>query len=617
MIHRVNSLFLLRCLFVALISLGFGVTTGCNSRKNDNAQQTTGQATHTELRKDEKGHWQLLRNDKPYYVNGAAGPGPLKLLAECGANSNRTWGVGEETIQFLNDAHANQLSVSIGIWLERESPQFNYNDQNQLEEQENKVMEAVKKFKNHPAVLLWGLGNEMEGYSAGDNPNVWKHIEHLAQLVKKEDPHHPVMTVIAEIGGQRIQSIHKYCPSVDIIGINSYGGAISIPQRYRQAGGTKPYIVTEFGPRGPWEVSKNAVDSIDESTSTDKAETYRATYQKLKSDVQLCIGSYAFLWGDKQEATPTWFGMLLPDGEKTAAVDTMSELWSGSKPKNLCPRISSLELEGSNQVGYGETIRAKLDASDPEGKPLTVKWVLMADAKNYITAGEFQKTPPSYANAIVSSSETGAEVRMPNKRGLYRLYAYVSDGAGGGACGNISLRVKDPKLDQPGKKVDIPYTMFGEKSGETFFVPSGFMGSVDALSVDQEWTKNPKSGQHCIKCQYTKSADWGGVVWQHPENDWGDQPGGLDLTGAKKLTFWARGEKGKEKVKFGVGLLGEDKAYFDTTKHELPFTLKKDWTQYTIDLANSDLRRIKSGFFFSLAAQGDSVTFYLDEIVFE
>ena len=88
-------------------------------------------------------------------------------------------------------------------------------------------------------MLVWGIGNEMEGYDKGGNPAIWQHIEDLCQMVKKIDPNHPTMTVIAEIGGDRIAAIHKHCPSLDIIGINSYGGAASLPERYRKAGGKK------------------------------------------------------------------------------------------------------------------------------------------------------------------------------------------------------------------------------------------------------------------------------------------------------------------------------------------------------------------------------------------
>jgi hypothetical protein len=63
---------------------------------------------------------------------------------------------------------------------------------------------------------------------------------------------------------------------------------------------------------------------------------------------------------------------------------------------------------------------------------------------------------------------------------------------------------------------------------------------------------------------------WGGVVWQHPANDWGDANGGFNLTGAKKLTFWARGEKGGEKVSFEFGLLGAIRSTLTRVKASWP-----------------------------------------------
>ena len=164
-------------------------------------------------------------------------------------------------------------------------------------------MKHVRDFKHHPAVLVWGIGNEAE--SEGDNPAIWSHIEHLAQLVKREDPYHPVMTVIAEMGGKKIEAIHKLCPSVDIIGINSYGGAQSLPDRYKRLGGKKPYIVTEFGPIGTWEVGKNAIDAISEPSSTKKALSYFANAKTFAKDkailprlLRISLGQQAGRHGD-------------------------------------------------------------------------------------------------------------------------------------------------------------------------------------------------------------------------------------------------------------------------------------------------------------------------------
>jgi hypothetical protein len=237
---------------VLLRVLYAGLTVGCNreSRVDVSHEEPAG----FQLRKSTAG-WELTRNGTPYLVRGAGGDGPKELLARLGANSVRTWGT-DDLEQKLDEAHTHGLTVTVGIWLGHERHGFDYNDPAQIARQKEKVKEAVLRYKDHPAVLLWGLGNEMKGYGRGDNDTVWKAVNDLALLVKGLDPMHPTMTVVAEIGGERVPRIHRLCPAIDIVGINSYERAPSVAQRYRDVGGTKRYILTEFGPPGPWEVGK-------------------------------------------------------------------------------------------------------------------------------------------------------------------------------------------------------------------------------------------------------------------------------------------------------------------------------------------------------------------------
>jgi len=140
------------------------------------------------------------------------------------------------------------------------------------------------------------------------------------------------MTVIAELGKDesKVRNIGRLCPDIDIVGINSYGGIGSIAERYKKSGVKKPYIITEHGTNGPWEVGKSAWDSPLEATSTEKGKSYANGYLKAVTEQPgVCLGSYAFMWGTKQETTATWFGMLLPDGSRLAAVDAMTEAWTG------------------------------------------------------------------------------------------------------------------------------------------------------------------------------------------------------------------------------------------------------------------------------------------------
>lgn len=564
------------------------------------------------------GH-QLIRDGKPYFIRGVGGDGSLALLAKSGGNSVRTWGA-EKLDAKLDEAHQLGLTVAVGIWLGHERHGFDYNNADQVSNQIKQVRQTVERYKNHPAVLLWGLGNEMEGYERGDNAAVWLAVNQLATLVKQLDPNHPTMTVLAEIGGDRVKNVHRLCPDIDILGINSYGGAASLPQRYAEAGGAKPYVITEFGPPGVWESQKNAWGVAPEATSTEKALPYRNAYEKaVASQPGKCLGSYAFLWGHKQEATATWFGMLLPDGSRLAAADTMSELWSGKPPGNRCPAIDRLAWEGPDELEPRATGRARLQASDAEGDRLKVRWVLSAEAEALGTGGDAESELETFPNAIVAADNEHAEVQLPAAPGGYRLFAYVHDGQGGAAVGNLPLLVKGQPVAKPARTAQLPLVIYDEADRERpAYVPTGWMGNTRQIAITPDCSEQPHGGQTCLRAEFKATDGWGGVVWQHPGNNWGDKPGGWNLTGAKRLSFWARGQRGDELVTFQFGLLGADKRFHDSGKGELQNAqLTTEWRRFTIDVSHCDLSRMITGFAWTVAGQAQPVIFYLDDVRYD
>lgn len=594
------------------------------------AGRAAAEAVPVELQQADDG-WRLVRGGEPYPIKGAGGDsyadGPyLGLLVKAGGNSIRTWGVGDETRAVLDAAHKHGLTVTVGLWLGHERHGFDYTDMDQVAEQLAQVRAAVLEYKDHPAVLAWGVGNEMEGYGAGDNAAIWSHVEACAAMIKHLDPHHPTMTVIAEIGGRKVEAIHKLCPSIDIVGVNSYGGAASLPKRYAEAKGTKPYIVTEFGPPGSWEVGPNAFGAPVELTSSAKAGAYKAAYKAFTDDKGVCLGSYAFLWGNKVEATTTWFGMFLEDGSKLAAVDAMTEAWSGKAPADLCPVIDSLKLGGAYEMRPGAEVSAKLKAGDPEGKPLKVEWSLLAESSVYFTGGDKMDKPPAFPERVTSSGADGCTLTLPDKPGIYRIYAVVKDPAGNAAVANIPLSAGPAKEDgpadgsgvviTPGKPVKLPLVVYTETDAGMPWIPSGYMGNAGAVKLDPEHGVEPRSGKACIKVMYKADDEWAGVVWQDPPNDWGDAAGGYDLTGAAALEFWARGDRGGEVVSFGFGVLGSDKKHPDSGKGELKAVrLTEQWRRYRVELGKGvDMRRIKTGFFWSVEGKGKPIAFYLDDI---
>ena len=132
--------------------------------------------------------------------------------------------------------------------------------------------------------------------------------------------------------------------------------------------------------------------------------------------------------------------------------------------------------------------------------------------------------------------------------------------------------------------------------------------------------------------------DWGGYMFVNgylapgetePAADFGEHDAGLDLSGASKLVFYAKGEKGGERVEFFLGGLGRNEdgsavaPYPDSTsKVSLGYvSLTPEWKRYEIPLAGRDLSRIACGFGWTASKVNnpgaETVSFYLDEIHYE
>lgn len=388
------------------------------------------------------GGWQLTRDGKPFFIKGAGGQDFPESVASAGGNCLRTWGA-DDLEPLLNRAQALGLTVTVGIWLGQPRQGFRYDDDASVKRQFETVRNFIRRYKNHPAVLLWGIGNEMEG--DGRDPRIWQAVNDLAKMAHAEDPDHPVMTVIAEIGGGKAEQFERSCPDVDILGINSYAGLPTLPERLAKAGFQKPYVITEFGPAGTWEVRKTPWGAPVEATSTEKARTYRSNYDKcIAGQIGKCLGSFAFLWGHKQEGTATWFGMWLRSGDRLGSAEAISAAWSGKPPTNHCPEISPIETDvAEKEIAPGTEHQAKITATDPDGDPLLVRWEVVAESTDRRSGGDPERAPLAQPDCIIASKGTALDFRAPRRPGAYRLFVYVYDGHGNAATANVPFLVRE------------------------------------------------------------------------------------------------------------------------------------------------------------------------------
>lgn len=396
------------------------------------------------------GEFALTRDGEPYVVRGAGGSRSLELVKELGGTTIRTWSIAqlEATIDgrtVLDRCADLGLTVMAGIWVQHERHGFDYSDPVQVEQQRETVRAAVRKYRDHPALLIWGLGNEMEGpESDGRDPRIWQELEVLAKIVKEEDPNHPVCTVIAGAAAGKVTSLMQHYTSLDILGVNAYGGAGQVGHALNDVGYDKPFILAEFGPLGHWEVEKTSWGAPIEPTSRAKAANYLASHNTVMADgAGRCLGTFCFVWGQKQETTATWYGMFLPTGEKTPAVDVMAWAWTGAWPRNRSPQIERIEADfavGRVAAESLHTVRAQ--AEDADGDPLVYEWQVVAESMDRKSGGDAEAVPPSFPECIVEADGARARIRMPARPGAYRLFLYVRDGQGGGSADNVPFLVQ-------------------------------------------------------------------------------------------------------------------------------------------------------------------------------
>jgi len=169
-----------------------------------------------------------------------------------------------------------------------------------------------------------------------------------------------------------------------------------------------------------------------------------------------------------------------------------------------------------------------------------------------------------------------------------------------------------------------PFNVYTDKNARgNHYVPSGWMGDYSDVAFTDACTDNPHTGNTCIKVAYRSSvsqgARWAGMYWQNPPNNWGNRKGGYDLTGAKKLTFWIRGEEGGERVE-EIKIGGMSGTYPDSDSASVgPIVLTKEWQQHEVNLKGLDLSYISGGFCWAtnLDVNPDGATFYIDDIRYE
>lgn len=395
------------------------------------------------------GKYQLLVNNEPFYINGAGIEfGSIAALSEHNGNSFRTWriGNGQHTgKEILDEAHKYGLMVTMGIDVGRERHGFDYDDIEAVKRQKERIRKEILELKDHPALLIWAIGNELN--LRATNPKVWDAVNDISKMIHKEDSNHLTTTTLAGISKELIYDIKERCTDIDILSIQLYADIVNLPKTLKDCGWTGPYIITEWGATGHWEVPKTSWNVAIEENSTVKAANYLKRYKiAIESDKTQCLGSYVFLWGQKQERTPTWYGVFLENGKETEAVDVMHYIWNKQWPENRTPQIKSFTLNGKTAyddviIDSEKVMFATVKIKDFEKDSIYYSWEVLRESTDLKDGGDKEERPKKIETVIINNSNGNLKFKAP-KKGEYRLFLYANDGFGHAATANIPFKVK-------------------------------------------------------------------------------------------------------------------------------------------------------------------------------
>ncbi|MFW5877907.1 MAG: DUF7594 domain-containing protein, partial [bacterium] len=410
---------------------------------------------------EKSGKYTLYRGGEEYFIKGAGGQVYLDRVKEYGGNSIRLWSTkdsqesGKTVQEILDEAHFYGLTVTLGLWLThpRHDPDF-YGDPEKVNAQLEGFREDVLKYKDHPALLMWAVGNEV--HLNTDDTRVWDAVGEIAEMIKLEDSLHPVTTITANINSTIVNNIKSKAPEIDLLGVNAYGSdLLTIPEKIRNSGWQKAWFMGEFGPVNHWQVNGTPWGAKFEPLNTQKADTYKAAYEALRNDTAFCVGSYVFKWGWKWQRTYSWINLFTKEGLETEAVDVMEFMWSGSWPENRTPGAGRILLDGEIP-GHADTLSpsgiysASVDAIDPDNDELIYDWMLYEEGGSNAIGGDTEDEPPKYEDFIVEHYDDSIIFQLPDIAGPFRLYVFVKDTANNVGISNFPFYIRQKEYNIQG-----------------------------------------------------------------------------------------------------------------------------------------------------------------------
>ncbi|GAA2051795.1 hypothetical protein GCM10009839_68690 [Catenulispora yoronensis] len=398
-----------------------------------------------------QGNWQLKVNGAPYQVKGvtwgpgnAAGDGYLADAASMGVNTIRTWGTDASSQPLLDAAAARGLKVINGFWLNQGADYVN--DTAYKTNTLNTIKQFVTQYKDHPGTLMWDVGNEVilttqDHYTGAaieqQRIAYAQYVEQIAEAIHAIDPNHPVTSTDAWTGAWPYYK--QYTPSLDLLAVNSYNSVCNVKQDWINGGYTKPYIVTESGDAGEWEVPNDANGVPTEPTDQQQRDGYTSAWNCIAGHPGVSFGGTLFNYGVENDFGGVWFN-LLTGGWRRLSYYSVKQAFTGQAQSNTPPAITSMTLSNTASVPAGGQFTVNVASTNPTGD--TLRYNLALTSK-YVNSATALQSPSSYTQTAPGAFT----VTAPKTLGVWKIYVYVYDQHGGVGIQSVSFKVVAPPVN--------------------------------------------------------------------------------------------------------------------------------------------------------------------------
>jgi len=388
---------------------------------------------------------------RDFQIKGICGTTRLDLAAAYGANTLRTY--VPPSREQLDNYQRLGLKVIVGIWMpsQGKNPDKNgspwaYDYREKGAEQVENFEATVNRMGDHPAILMWVLGNEVPL-----NPAYLETVNRMSLALHQRFPKQLTSLTMVNAPTDKIALVKKYAPDLDVIGYNSYGhGAVGGASKNLETEWGRAYYVSEFGPQGPWWGRKTAWGEFYEQSYDVKLEDLRNSFKKIDAAPR-CLGSTMFLWGSESQEKPTYFcAFLRPQGGaksldakalyQTPITEEFCHYWSGKYPQPRGPLLTKININGQTNesaaiVLSGQPFTVTATATNPDDRNSTLQfrwWILDQACKT--------------VSGPVNSDQPTAEITAPEAPGTnYVVMGYVIGGGKRASGFTLPILVKDRK----------------------------------------------------------------------------------------------------------------------------------------------------------------------------